>query len=128
MKEDTKEKRKYTRIPGSVQLSYRILADIKTNGSITKDISRGGMRLYVKDFLPKDSLLQLVISLKEMHFSFEALARVKWIKKKTNNDNFEIGVEFIEVAEEGLKQLSRYLRLNRQKKHKEDLIVYTATR
>lgn len=126
MKEDTSEKRKYTRVQGSVELSYRILTNIRAKGSITKDVSRGGMRLYVNDFLPKGSLLQLVLNLKEMHFSFDALARVKWIKKKTNSNNYEIGVEFIEVPDEGLKQLSRYLRLNRQKKDQPDLIVCTA--
>jgi hypothetical protein len=104
-----KDKRKYIRISESTEISYRLIKNIKTTGALSKDISKGGLRFFVNEFIPKESVLKVKIELKKIPYSFEAMAKVIWIKKRFANESFEIGAQFIEVPREDLLNLEEYL-------------------
>lgn len=104
-----KNNRKFIRIPESAEISYRLIKNIKTTGALSKDISKGGLRFFVNEFIPKESVLKIKIIIKKLPYSFEVIAKVKWVKKRFANESFEIGVEFIEVPQKDLQHLERYI-------------------
>ena len=58
------DKRKFNRILESAEITYRSLSKVKTKGTLSKDISKGGLKFIVREFIPKDSMLKIKINLK----------------------------------------------------------------
>jgi len=104
------ERRKYIRIPESTEITYRRVPETKVSGYITKDISQGGIRFFIHEFIPVNSILKVRVRLKKNYFTFEALVKVKWIKEDPTGNRFEIGVEFTEISTEASKCLVDYIR------------------
>jgi len=103
------EKRKFIRILESAEISYRLISKVKLRGTLSKDISKGGLRFTVREFVPKDSILKIKINLKKIPLSFETTGKVKWIRRMPASENFEIGVEFVEITKSVLMHLDQYI-------------------
>ena len=99
------ERRKFVRIPENSQISYKVLSKKKTESFLTKDICQGGIRFFVYEFVPIDSILEISLALKNKSFYFGARARVIWIKGDSLGERYEIGVEFIDIP----KKISEFL-------------------
>lgn len=105
------ERRKFIRIPDNSQISYRVLPNMRTKGFVTKDISQGGIRFLVHEFIPVNSDLQIRLMLEKISFSFEAFVKVVWIRKEArSSERYEIGVEFINVPKESTDHLIDYIK------------------
>lgn len=115
--------RKFIRIPESAEITYRLIKNIKTTGALSRDISKGGLRFFVSEFIPKESILKIKIVLKKIPYSFEVAAKVKWINKRFANESFEIGVEFIEVSKKDLLHLEQYIENINYKKSQEEVNI-----
>ena len=103
------DKRKFNRILESAEITYRSLSKVKTKGTLSKDISKGGLKFIVREFIPKDSMLKIKINLKKIPLSFETTGKVKWIRRIPNSERFDIGVEFVEIARSVLIHLEQYI-------------------
>jgi len=106
------ERRRYTRVPESVQLSYEILPAESIKQYLTKDISQGGIRFFAREFIPKGSRLKIRISFPRTLFSFEALVQCMWIKEMPYSEEYEVGVEFVDLPPEILDYLITYIRVS----------------
>lgn len=104
------ERRKFVRIPENSKISYKVLPNMKKEGSITKDISQGGVRFLVHDFVPKGSLLDIEVALGEVYLSFRCIVKFIWIKKEANSEKYEIGVEFIDLPKKSIERLIGYIK------------------
>lgn len=104
-----KDRRKYLRIPESSQISYEVLSTSKIRDFVTKDISQGGIRFLVNEFIPNNSLLKIRVTLEKIHFCFEALVKMVWINEDPRSERFEVGVEFINISEEAQQHLIDYI-------------------
>ena len=104
------ERRRYVRIPENSQITYRVLPDIKTKGFLTKDISQGGIRFLIHEFMPVNSNLQIRLALQKISFSFEAFVKVIWIKKEARGERYEIGVEFMNIPKQASDHLIDYIK------------------
>ncbi|MFA5271448.1 MAG: PilZ domain-containing protein [Candidatus Omnitrophota bacterium] len=104
-----KERRRFVRIPESSEITYRIVSETRTEHFITQNISRGGVRFFVHEFIPQGTLLKIKLKLKKTCFSFEALAQVRWIEEDTFSERFEIGVQFIDISHNSTKYLLHYI-------------------
>ncbi|HOW35172.1 MAG TPA: PilZ domain-containing protein [Candidatus Omnitrophota bacterium] len=102
------EKRKYIRIPERLRIFYEIIPGAKTGEQMTRDISHGGIRFLIRDFLSKDSRLKIRITFKTF-FSLEALVRVVWIREMPNGEEFEVGAQFIDMPKEAEAYLINYI-------------------
>jgi len=103
------EKRKFVRILESAEISYRLISKVKLKGTLSKDISKGGLRFTVRDFVPKDSIMKIKINLRKIPLSFETTGKVKWIRRMPSSERFEIGVEFVEITRSVLIHLDQYI-------------------
>ena len=104
------ERRRYVRIPENSQISYRILPDIKTKAFLTRDISQGGIRFFVHEFIPANSNLQIRLALEKISFSFEAFVKVIWTRKDAHSERYEIGVEFMNIPKKAADHLIDYIK------------------
>jgi c-di-GMP-binding flagellar brake protein YcgR len=104
-----KERRRFTRIPESSEITYRIISEAKTEHFITQNLSRGGVRFFVHEFIPQGTLLKIKLRLKKTSFSFEALAQVRWIEEDSFSERFEIGVKFVDISHSNTAYLLRYI-------------------
>lgn len=105
-----KERRQYVRIPEQAEITYRVLADNRVLGFLTRDVSQGGIRFLAHDFIPKDSLIEIKLSLSKIYFSFETLAKVAWVYKQPYNERYEVGVEFVSIPPDIVGRLIQYIR------------------
>ena len=103
------ERRKFIRIPEQAEISFRVLPNPKSAMFFTKDIGQGGIRFFVSECVPQNSLMEIRLTLKDIPFSFKAIVKVKWIKKEAYADRYEIGVEFVNITKEASDHLIRYI-------------------
>ncbi len=104
------ERRRYVRVPESLQIIYEILPREVIKEHLTKDISQGGIRFLTHEFIPKDSRLRIRLTFLRALFSFEALVKCMWVREMPCGEEFEVGVEFIDLPSEILKYLINYIK------------------
>lgn len=105
------ERRKYIRVPDSSQISYKCISKEHVDEQLTKDVSQGGIRFVVHDFVPKDSYLKIRLTLSKTSASFEAMVRVVWTKRIPYRDGYELGVEFVDISPQAVQHLVNYIKV-----------------
>jgi len=105
------ERRRYIRIPEESQISYRVLPMTKSKNFLTKNICQGGIRFRVHEFIPKDKLLEIRLTIDKIPFSFEAIGKVRWISQEAGIERYEIGAEFVNIPKRALDHLIDYIKL-----------------
>ena len=104
------ERRRYTRIPESLQIAYELVPAETIREYLTKDISQGGIRFLTHEFIPKGSRLRVRITFPMTLFSFEALVKCMWVREMSYSGDFEVGVEFIDLPSEIMEYLISYIK------------------
>jgi len=112
------ERRRYVRIPENSQISYEVIPAEKMKEHATKDIGQGGIRFFVHEFISKDSHLKIKLSFFKTLFSLEGLVRIAWIREVPYTEQYEVGVEFIDIPSKAVEYLKDYILafLNAKKK------------
>ncbi len=104
MKPNHSEKRKHKRVRAN--LVY--LGKTCGKGSISKDVSLGGLKL-LNNFVPKTAKIMVEIYLEEKSLPITAKAQVVWVQKVPFCDKYYLGAKFIEMSTENLKRLKRFV-------------------
>jgi len=104
-----KERRRYVRIRDASQISYEVIPGEYIREYATKDISQGGLKFTTHEFIAKNSHLKIKLHLHKYFFNFEALVKCAWVNKLPYNDEYEVGVEFIDVPQEAAGHLISYI-------------------
>jgi len=104
------ERRKYVRIPENSRISYRCVSSEKVSDHMTKDLSQGGIRFLVHDFIPKGSHLKIKLDLPGALVAIEAMVRLVWIRSVPHSDEYEVGVQFIDMPPPAAMHLIGYIR------------------
>lgn len=99
------DNRKFERILGDAEISYRVVAHNQTQGTLSKDISEGGIRFFCNDFIPLGTKLRLRVLIRAIPYSFQALGETRWIKEASGGTRYEIGVEFTDIPNEAIQRL-----------------------
>jgi len=107
-----RERRQYTRVPESLQIAYEVLPAEAIKEYLTKDISQGGIRFCTHEFIPKDTHLKIRITFPRTLFSFEALVKCMWVSEVHCGEEFEVGVEFIDLPSEIIDYLISYIKVS----------------
>ena len=108
------EKRRFQRIDSNLSLRYK---NIKTAtvpmGSLTKDISEGGVRFKTNEFISLACRLVVEITLPTMQRPIKAISKVAWIRKLSSGEQYELGNQFLEISKEDKSLITDYVsRLN----------------
>lgn len=103
------EKRKYVRVPNKLQITYEVLSHRKIDEYVTKDISQGGVRFLAHEFIPTDSHLKISFTFKT-YINYHAFVKVVWVKEEKGTDDYEVGVEFVNMPLEAQEYLLEHIR------------------
>jgi len=112
------ERRKYVRLDTRLKITYTILKDKRNSDRLTetRDISGGGIRLFLTEGVPVGSLLKLTILLPEDPQPVVSVGRVVWIEEfsilhsqKQEGKILEAGVEFTEIDSKDRDRIIKYV-------------------
>ncbi|MFH1772560.1 MAG: PilZ domain-containing protein [Candidatus Omnitrophota bacterium] len=111
------EKRKFVRLDVGVNVKWKKVPlfsmESSLNLDVTKDISRGGIRISSDEVLQKDDILQLEITLptdKIIH----ATGRVAWSKeygsfKGKRKSKYVAGIIFVKIPKQDKDELHKFM-------------------
>lgn len=66
------------------------------SGSLSNDLSIGGIRIRVGEFLPLQSVIHLKLHLNNPTRELNVRGKVVWVREVPHSDMFDVGVAFIE--------------------------------
>lgn len=95
------EKRHFARFTFREPVGYQIHEDTPDTGSLSKDLSLGGVRIRVQEFIPLRTVLNLKIHLKHPERQVPVKGEVVWVREVPHSEVFDIGIRFIEVHPTG---------------------------
>ncbi|MFC1807081.1 PilZ domain-containing protein [Candidatus Omnitrophota bacterium] len=106
-----KERRRAPRINARIPLQFKdIQRPIETyTGSLTKDISEGGTQFISSEFLSIFTRLLLEVSVPSFSRPVKAISKVAWIQKIPRSNQYNVGVQFMDMTEEDKRQLSSFI-------------------
>lgn len=103
------ERRKFVRIRQQDIVNCTILSQFKNRRKLTQDLSLGGARFISDNFIPIHAILKLEIKLMDTPRMINAVARVVWIREIFDDENFEVGAEFMDISKEDSRFLNEHL-------------------
>ncbi|NQT90327.1 MAG: PilZ domain-containing protein [Candidatus Omnitrophica bacterium] len=106
-----KERRRFPRVGARVPLQFKdIQRTIETySGTLTKDISTGGVRFTSNEFLSIFTRLLVEASVPSFSRPIKAISKVAWIRKIPRSSQYDVGVQFMDMTEEDKKQLGSFI-------------------
>ena len=105
------EKRQVPRINARLPLQFKdIQRPIETySGTLTKNISEGGIRFISAEFLSIFTRLLLEVSIPSFSRPIKAISKVAWIRKVPRSNHYDVGVQFMDITEEDKRQLAAFI-------------------
>ena len=105
------ERRRLPRLKVSTPVQFRdVLKPQETfTGSLSKEISVGGIRMNAPGFVAQESRLVLLLSLPSLLKPMRAIGRVVWVREQPFAQGYDCGVQFVEIAPEDREALADYV-------------------
>ena len=96
------EHRRFPRLKFTVPVQYRNILKPQEPfaGSLSKDLSAGGVKVTTFHFLGKDLRLVLLLYLPSSLKPIRAIGRVAWMQKQRYTESYDCGIQFLEVNSE----------------------------
>ena len=86
--------RQYSRFSFKESVGYQI-GEAPLTGSLSGDISEGGLRLNVHEFIPLNTIVRLQIHVSDPERVLAAQGRVVWVREVPQSDRYDVGIEFV---------------------------------
>ena len=108
---DLSEKRKFPRVDVRVPLQYKELhgSAKSAKGSLTKNVSAGGVKLQTDKFISMACRLVVEMNIPTGSKPIKAISKVAWIKKLPFGDNYEVGNQFLDMTKDDKKAITNYV-------------------
>ena len=105
------DKRKHKRVDSTFPLQYRNLrkAGVMPAGSMTRNLSEGGVCFKSNEFVSLACRLVVEISLPNMTKPVKAISKVAWIRKVPSTDQYELGNQFLEITKEDKANIMNFV-------------------
>ena len=94
MENQGRDKRQYPRIPFKEAVKFQIGEYSCLDGSLAKDLSRGGVCLTVNQFVPVNRPVILYLQQYQQSRLIVVKGKVVWVKMLPDSDQCQIGVQF----------------------------------
>lgn len=109
------EKRQSPRVKTSIPVRYKELregAETVSVGSITGDISTGGLRFGTNKFISTACRLILELDIPTLTKPIKALSKVAWIQEANAGDDYQyqVGSQFMEITKKDQELIATYLK------------------
>ena len=107
------EKRKHERYDAHVPLHFNKLSPNQNSegtGSVTRNLGRGGICFRASEFIPLAQRLILALSVPQIKDSIKVISKVAWIKKVEPGDEYEVGIQFLEMKKKDKESITDFLK------------------
>ena len=107
----TDEKRRHPRVESNLPVQYRNLkkAAVLPTGSLSTNISEGGVRFKSNEFISLACRLVLEITLPTASRPIKAISKVAWIRKLPSGEAYELGNQFIDMTKEDKEHIIEFI-------------------
>ncbi len=105
------EQRKHTRITTHLPVKYRKLSEpwgAMKNGTITCNLSKGGVNFRAKEFMPKAGRIVMELDVPDRK-PLKAISRVAWILRSQHGEDYDVGNQFLEMSRDDKEALFSYI-------------------
>jgi len=108
---DAKEKRQHIRLNLRIPMRYKKLETQgeEFKGSLVQDISAGGARMNIHEFLPLNSRLSLEIPMGSARKAIGGTARVIWTNRSGLGDQYNTGLEFLHLNQGDHARIANFI-------------------
>lgn len=107
------EKRKSPRVKTSIPVRYRELQDGSAvgTGSLSCDVSTGGLRFMSNKFFSAACRLILELDIPTMTKPLKTVSKVVWIQKAKPGEDceYEVGSQFMEISGKDRELIAKYM-------------------
>lgn len=90
------DKRKFPRFSFNESIGLQKQQGIALSGSLANDLSVGGVRIRVGEFLALGSIVQLEIYLDNPTRALNVKGQVVWVREVPHSDMFDVGLSFVQ--------------------------------
>ncbi len=84
-------------------------------GTISKNISEGGVRFRSDRFISLACRLVVELNLPALTKPIRAVSKITWIKKLPVGDDYEVGNQFLEISKEDRVFIRNFVKLELEK-------------
>jgi len=112
MENISEDKRKHPRVTTHIPLKYRKLGTSESesrNGTISRNLSEGGVRFVSPDFIPRACRLILELDMPMFTKPIKAISKIAWIRKTSSGNDYEMGNQFLEISKKDKELVSQYV-------------------
>ena len=105
------ERRRHKRTDTLISLQYKNLkkSGEPSLGSVSRNISEGGVCFKSNQFISLACRLVLEITLPTMPKPIKAISKVAWIRKMPAGDQYELGNQFLEMTKEDRMHIANFM-------------------
>jgi len=105
------ERRKCPRVYASLPMQFREIGEFDKlpRDTITKDLSRGGVRFSADKFVPVGSRLVVNIALESRSEPLRSTVKIVWAKRQQYSDSYELGCQFVNIDDEAKSRINRFI-------------------
>ena len=104
------EKRQYKRIDFRKAVRLQIPGKDRATGCVSRDISEGGIRIHVSDFVPVNEEIMMTFALDTGEVIGE-IGRVVWVQRVPHGESYQLGLQFMDKSSNylGKKRIRQYI-------------------
>lgn len=108
---DFSERREHPRVGIAMPVRYRGIRQSSDSAinAITRDISRGGIRILVDEFISVFTRLVVEISIPSVIRPIKVVSKVAWVCKRPYGDQYEVGMQFIDIPQEDRRDIFEFV-------------------
>lgn len=105
------EKRRFKRVDTNIPVQFKDLrkAGELPAGSLTRNLSEGGVCFKTNRFVSLACRLVVEISLPSAPKPVKAISKVAWIRKVPSSDQYELGNQFLEISKEDKAHIMQFV-------------------
>lgn len=106
------ERRRFQRVETHIPVKYRKLregAGQEGSGSLSRDLSQGGVHFRTNEFISMACRLILELDIPMLTRPIKAISKVAWIRKANSGNDYEVGNQFLEISKKDKELISEYV-------------------
>ncbi len=110
-KAEVPERRQYPRVNTTMSIQYRGIRQASDSimGAIARDISCGGIRVLANEFVSVFTRLVVEVAIPSIPKPVRVISKVAWIQKRPHGEQYEVGMQFLDMAEEDKYNISEFV-------------------
>jgi len=91
------DKRQYPRFSFREPVGYQTTGEGLSFGALTDDISQGGVKIRVQEFIPLRTVLHMKIHMNDPARLVPVKGQVVWVREVPHSEVYDIGIRFLEI-------------------------------